>query len=177
MNFIAIDFETASSKRASACSVAVVVVRNNQIKDKFYSLINPETEFNFRNIQIHGIKEKDVIKAPTFPQIWAHIEKFFRRNKLVIAHNATFDNSVIKKSLERYGIPKPDYLSLDTLKTSKYFYQNMNNYKLNTISNELNINLSNHHNALADSIACAEILINQSKNFELDLIQEFVSLK
>lgn len=177
MNFIAIDFETASSKRASACSVAVVIVRNNQIEDKFYSLINPETEFNFRNTQIHGIKEQDIINAPNFPQIWNHIEKFFRRNKLVIAHNATFDNSVIKKSLERYGIAKPDYLSLDTLKTSKYFYKDVDNYKLNTISDKLNINLENHHNALADSIACAEILINQASTFDLDTIKEFVQLK
>ncbi|MCF6515710.1 exonuclease [Lactobacillus sp. S2-2] len=177
MNFIAIDFETANSKRDSACSVAVVVVRNNQITDKFYSLINPETEFNFRNVQIHGIKEQDVINAPTFPQIWSHIENFFRRNKLVIAHNATFDNSVIKKSLERYGISKPDYLSLDTLKTSKYFYKDLDNYKLNTISDILDINLKNHHNALADSIACAEILISQSNQFDLDTIKEFVKLK
>ena len=55
MNFIAIDFETASGKRFSACSLALTVVRDSQITDQFYTLINPQTPFFWRNVQIHGI--------------------------------------------------------------------------------------------------------------------------
>ncbi len=42
MNFVSIDFETANAKRNSACSLALTVVRNDQIVDDLYSLINPQ---------------------------------------------------------------------------------------------------------------------------------------
>ena len=41
-NFAAIDFETANSQPSSVCSVGVVVVRDGEIADTFYSLIQPE---------------------------------------------------------------------------------------------------------------------------------------
>ena len=75
MNFIAIDFETANPKRYSACSLALTVVKNNQIADQFYSLIKPDTDFSWRNIQVHGITEKQVQNAPSFPELWPHIQK------------------------------------------------------------------------------------------------------
>lgn len=177
MNFIAIDFETAASKRASACSVALTIVRNNQVIDEFYSLINPEVDFNWRNIKVHGIHTKDVEDAPTFPEIWEHIKTFFTSNQLVIAHNAPFDNSVIKQSIIRYNLEMPKYLTLDTLKTSKELYKELENHKLNTVCDKLNIELKHHHNALDDSLACANILINQYKNHGKDFIQKFIRLK
>ena len=92
MNFVAMDFETASPKRYSACSLALTIVRNNQVADEFYSLIKPDTEFNWRNVQIHGIHEEDVVDAPSFPEIWQVINPFFQTNQLIVAHNAPFDN-------------------------------------------------------------------------------------
>ena len=44
-DFAAIDFETANNQRSSVCSVGVVVVRNGEIADTFYSLINPEPNY------------------------------------------------------------------------------------------------------------------------------------
>ena len=56
MNFIAIDFETANEKRASACSLGLVIVKEGQIVDKRYYLIKPkELRFNPMNTRIHGI--------------------------------------------------------------------------------------------------------------------------
>lgn len=107
MNFVAMDFETANAKRASACSIALAIVRDNQVAHEFYSLINPEMEFSWRNINVHGIHEKDVVDAPTFPEVWDHIAPLFTANKLVIAHNAAFDNSVLKRTLERYDVNPP----------------------------------------------------------------------
>ena len=53
MNFVSMDFETANGSRDSACSLALVLVRNDQIVDNFYTLINPQQYFSPRNIQIH----------------------------------------------------------------------------------------------------------------------------
>ncbi|RBS43016.1 hypothetical protein EB19_00206, partial [Enterococcus faecium] len=52
MNFVAMDFETANHQPYSACSLALVMVKNSQIVDEFYTLIQPETPFFWRNVQI-----------------------------------------------------------------------------------------------------------------------------
>ena len=83
MNFVAMDFETASGKRWSACSLSLVVVRQNQIVDEFYTLINPQTPFfagaTFRSM---AFMKNDVANAPVFPEVWEHIQPFFDANKL-----------------------------------------------------------------------------------------------
>ena len=44
-DFAAIDFETANNDRSSVCSVGVVIVRDGEIVDSFYSLIQPEPNY------------------------------------------------------------------------------------------------------------------------------------
>lgn len=70
MNFVAMDFETANHQAHSACSLALVMVQNSQIVDEYYTLIQPETPFFWRNVQIHGIHQEDVRNAPKFPDVW-----------------------------------------------------------------------------------------------------------
>ncbi len=101
MNFIALDFETANQKRNSACSIAIVMVRNNQIVDSFYSLLNPNDKFHYRNVQVHHITEDQVQDAPTFAEIWPYIKPLFTDSLLTVAHNAPFDNSVLKACLKK----------------------------------------------------------------------------
>ncbi|MGX4644850.1 3'-5' exonuclease [Holzapfeliella sp. JNUCC 80] len=174
MNFIAFDFETANQKRNSACSLAIVMVRNNQIVDSFYSLINPQDKFHYRNVQIHNITEDQVQDAPTFAEIWPYIKPLFAENLLTVAHNAPFDNSVLKACLKKYNLEVPNFLSLDTVKTSRTFFPELPNHKLNTVSDYLEIELKDHHNALADSLACANILINQHHQFGTPPLKKLV---
>ncbi|MBS9334464.1 3'-5' exonuclease [Fructobacillus sp. M1-13] len=177
MNFVAIDFETASGQRHSAVSLALVVVRNDQIVDQFYTLLKPDTPFSARNSQIHGIYEQDVVDAPSFKEIWPTIAPFFTEEKLVVAHNATFDVSVLKACLDYYDLPDAHFQVLDTLKTSRKLMTDLPNHKLNTVSAALDISLKNHHNALADAVACAEILIRQGQLFGLEPLKEAVRYK
>lgn len=174
MNFVAIDFETANTKRYSACSLSLTIVRNNQIVDEFYTLINPKTPFFWRNVKINRIHELDVADAPTFPDIWNHIHYFFTENKLVVAHNATFDNSVLKNTLNHYGITNTNYLSLDTLKTSRHFFPTIQNHKLNTLCDLLGIPLKRHHKALDDSLACAKLLLLMEIKFGTESLKPFI---
>ena len=74
-SFAAIDFETANEQRSSVCSVGVVIVRDGEITDSFYSLVRPEPEYyNYRNIMVHGINYNDTIHAPIFQHVWCQIE-------------------------------------------------------------------------------------------------------
>lgn len=174
MDFIAMDYETANAKRASACSVALVVVEQSRVVDAFYSLIDPEVEFASRNIQVHGITPQQVAGAPTFPEVWPHMQHFFTPQRIVTAHNSPFDVSVLRRSLERYDLPVPDYQVIDTVKTSRALLPGLENYKLNTVSEALAIPLEHHHNALEDSYACARILLAEAKQFGVDRLNSWL---
>lgn len=176
MDFIAMDYETAAGQRATACSVALVVVRESRVVDSFYSLINPEVRFNPYNVNVHHITERMVQDAPTWPELWPHIQSFFTPEQLVVAHNATFDVSVVRKSLERYQIAPVQFQYIDTVRTSKHFYPELPNHKLDTVSRALNIDLQHHHNALDDSYACARILLAEEKQFTAAQLRPFVKL-
>lgn len=174
MNFIAFDFETANAQKHSACSVALIMVQDDKIVGRYYSLIQPETDFHWRNIQIHGIQPEDVADAPKFPEVWQEIQDYFQENRLIVAHNATFDCGVLKGCLDYYGIEQPHYLSLCTVRTSKKLFPEFENHKLNTVSEKLGITLDNHHNALDDSLACANILLYQASHFGIDPLKKLV---
>lgn len=95
MNFIAMDFETANYQKHSACSLALVMVQDSKIVGEYYTLIQPETEFFWKNIQIHGIRPEDVKEAPKFPDVWKQIQQYYQLNSLIVAHNAGFDTGVL----------------------------------------------------------------------------------
>jgi len=177
MNFIAMDFETANHEKYSAVSIAIAIVRDNQVVDKSYSLIKPETYFSSRNTAVHGLRESDVIDAPKFPEIWQIISPLFRDNKLVVAHNAAFDNNILKGTLAHYGIEEPHYMLLDTVRTSRKLFPKFENHKLNTVANNLGITLDHHHNALDDAVAAANILIYEGEHFGIDSLKQFVQNK
>ena len=66
-SYVALDVETANSFRGSICSIGLVKFQNGKVVDSFYSLINPEEDFDYRNINIHGITQKDILNSPIFP--------------------------------------------------------------------------------------------------------------
>lgn len=174
MNFIVMDFETANSSRDSAVSIALVFVRNNVIEGKYYSLIDPEVPFSKRNTMIHGIRQEDVLGKPVFPEIWEKIGPFFNEDTIFVAHNAPFDVSVLKATLERYDVEEPHFQILDTVKYSKAVLPDIENYRLNTLSELLQVELTNHHNALDDALATAKILIKETKLIGEETVMPFI---
>ncbi|MBV7389475.1 3'-5' exonuclease [Enterococcus alishanensis] len=174
MNFIAMDFETANYQTHSACSLALVMVKNDKIVGEYYTLIKPQTDFFWKNIQIHGIKPEDVANAPEFPEVWDQIKHYYLENRLIVAHNAGFDTKILAGCLDYYHIPQPHYLSLCTVQTSRRLFPEMHNHRLNTVCDELDIPLKNHHDALEDSRACANILLYQAEHFGTHPLKKLV---
>ena len=170
MEFTAIDFETANESRASACAIGIVVVSNGEIIEQAYHLIRPpELYFNPHNIQIHGITKKDVFDKPTFDELWPSIKHYFE-NRLVIAHNASFDMSVMRSTLDYYSIPYPELRCGCTLIMSRKHWPDRRGHGLNVIADLLNIEFQHHH-AMEDSLVCAQIALyilnsNQAKSLK-----------
>ena len=156
-DFAAIDFETANNERSSVCSVGVVIVRNGEIVEKFYSLILPEPNYyNFWCSQIHGLSYADTDDAPIFPEVWAKIESLIEGLPLV-AHNKPFDEGCLKAVFRVYQMDYPDYEFYCTCVASRKAFPDAENHQLHTISELCGYHLANHHHALADAEACAWI--------------------
>ena len=152
---LAFDVETPNSHNDRICSIGLSLIDDGTVAWSQTYLINPECSFDNRNIQIHGIHPQDVATAPTFPLVWNEIGSLFRQN-LVIAHNATFDLCVLKKTLSAYGISEALVYYVCTMQMAQSELPDLPNLKLPTLCDYYGIEL-NHHDAGSDSLACAQI--------------------
>ncbi|MBR1377722.1 MAG: 3'-5' exonuclease [Bacteroidaceae bacterium] len=156
-DFAAIDFETANRSCSSVCSVGIVVVRDGEIVDTFYSLIQPEPNYyNYWNTRVHGLCCSDTDDAPLFPDVWARVEPLIDGLPLV-AHNSPFDEGCLRAAFRVYRMDYPDYPFLDTLRASRRKLPHLPNHQLHTVASACGYQLTNHHHALADAEACAWI--------------------
>ena len=158
-SFAAIDFETANEHRTSVCSVGVVLVRDREITDTFYSLIQPEPNYySYHNTRVHGLTQDDTDSAPVFSKVWAQIEPLIEGLPL-IAHNKSFDENCLKIAFKTYCMDYPDYTFYCTLRASRRKFPHLPNHQLHTVATYCGIDLRHHHHALDDAMACALIAI------------------
>jgi len=158
-DFAAIDFETANEQLTSVCSVGIVIVRNGIITDRIYSLIQPEPNYyRYNNSLIHGLTHEDTINESVFPKVWKQIEPLIGSLPFV-AHNKGFDESCLKAVFKTYQMDYPDYIFYCTLAASRRQLKHLPNHQLHTVAADCGYTLNNHHNALADAEACAEIAL------------------
>ncbi len=157
-DFAAIDFETANYQRSSVCSVGIIIVRNGEFVDSYYSLIQPEPNYyNYWCTEVHGLCRQDTEDAPLFPNVWKQIEPLIDGLPLV-AHNSPFDESCLKAAFQVYQMDYPDYQFYCTCRASRQHFGNqLPNHQLHTVAAACGYDLVNHHNALADAEACAWI--------------------
>lgn len=156
-SFAAIDFETANNNPTSVCSVGVAVVNEGVITARFYSLIQPEPNYYcFWNTKVHGLTKDDTECAPVFPEVWKKIEPLIEGLPLV-AHNKQFDEMCLKKVFRVYRMDYPDYRFYCTYRWSQKLLKDMENYQLQTVAACCGYDMSHHHHAMDDAIACAYI--------------------
>ena len=158
-SFVAIDFETALNHHI--CSVGIVTVESGMIVEEYHALIKPpHNEYHWRNIEVHGIRPEHTAKAPSFLNAYAEIEKRLL-NRTVVAHNESFDRSVLRRSIEDYRLATPLDLLLKWECTMKiYRAKGYKPAKLSSCCGVHNIELK-HHDALSDARACAKLYLIQ----------------
>jgi DNA polymerase III subunit epsilon len=171
MNYVAIDFETANAKRSSACALGLVVVRDGIIIEKLSWLIRPpELYFNPFNTYIHGITEKDVIDKPEFDQLWVDLKDYLE-GQTIVAHNASFDLSVLRNILDIYNIPYPTLRYFCTVTIAQNVWPDLPNHRLNSVAQHLGLKFK-HHDALEDAFVAAEIVKNACQELKVPSLEE-----
>jgi len=170
MKFLTIDFETANSNRFSPCAVGLVKVEDFKIIEQKAFLIRPKDNyFDSYNTYIHGITSDMVENEPEFDVIYEQILSDITDFPL-IAHNAAFDISVLRHTLDLYGIDYPETEYTCTYQMAKQIL-NMPSYKLNLICEYYGFDLQ-HHDALSDAEGCARIALEFFKEKEINSFEE-----
>lgn len=155
--YIAFDVETPNRASRRMSAIGITVIEDGAVVDGFYSLINPETYFDYFNVRLTGINEKLVRDAPTFPELWSRIQPLMSSG-ILVAHNAVFDMGVLKRCLQDYDIDWQGHVPyLCTVQMGRRVLPGMS-HKLDVLCNHYGIELDHHH-AGSDSRACAEILL------------------
>lgn len=161
LNFTAIDFETANNFRHSICQIGICRVENGiTVFSGSFLIQPPENKYSSWNIKIHGISPDITQDKPFFSEIWNEIRIHFD-NQLIIAHNSAFDLDCLYKTLKYYNLDHPILKSECTYKIS--------GLKLIDLAESLEITLMSHHDALNDSLMCAESYIRLKNGRNPDL--------
>ena len=168
---VAIDFETANETRTSACSIGVAWIEDGRVVATEEHLIRPrELRFSPFNTAVHGIRPEDVAGAPEFPEVWARIGGRLE-GRLVLAHNAAFDLSVLRHTLGDYGIAPPPCSYLCTVVLARRAWPELPAHKLNTLAAFLGITLD-HHRAGSDAEACGRIALAATRALGLERLAD-----
>lgn len=159
---IAIDFETANEQRGSACSVGLAWIEDGRVVRVEERLIRPrDMRFSSFNIAIHGIRPEHVADAGEFPEVMDEFADDFR-GATMIAHNAAFDFSVWRASLDQYRQAYPELNYLCSVKMAQKVWPHLPSHKLNILAQHMGLSF-HHHNAAEDAAICAEAALAMAR--------------
>ncbi|OIH98173.1 exonuclease domain-containing protein [Curtobacterium sp. MCBA15_001] len=172
LDFTAIDFETANSSPASACSVGLVKVRAGRVVERASWFIRPpegHDTFLEWNTRIHGIVASDVIGAKGWAEQYADIVAFTAGDVLV-AHNARFDMGVIAGGCSATGTTLSEHHSMCSLQVARRTYT-LDSYRLPVAAMAAGYQGFQHHDAAADAEACAAIVVHAAGRHDADTVE------
>jgi DNA polymerase-3 subunit epsilon len=160
MRWAAIDFETATRSRTSACAVGIVLVDDGAIVEERGWLIRPPgNRYEPFNIRIHGIKPEQTAAVPAFDGVWPEVDEMLG-DRMLIAHNAPFDMGVLRRSGEHTGTTVRDHDFACTVALARRTWPTLGYYNLKAVCAALEVELINHHDAVADARACAQVALH-----------------
>lgn len=177
--FVVFDLETTGIGAASneIIEIGAVKVANNVITDRFSTFVNPGRPIPYNIQELTSITDQMVSDAPSIDTVLPEFLDFCG-NAVLVAHNASFDTGFIYQKAKDRGI-HTDFTVIDTVSMSRAILPELKKYKLDTVAKTLGVSLENHHRAVDDAGATAEIFIKLVKRLEdkgittLDGLNEF----
>lgn len=153
---IVLDTETTGLDYTKEKMVEFAAVRleNGKIKDEFQTLINPEQHIRKSSIAIHGITSDMVADAPTEAEAMPKILEFIG-DYPIVAHNAIFDYTFINEASLRTCGKEITNARVDSQQMFKEVYPDLDSHGLEALTRRFNVDLSNHHRAMADTMGLA----------------------
>ena len=157
--FVVFDIETTGLKftENGVTEIGAVKVRNGEIVDKWSTFVNPQQPIPEEIQTLTGISDAMVANAETIDKV---LPKFmeFCRGCVLVAHNASFDMGFLTQKAKENNI-EFKFPYMDTLILARCMYPSLGNHKLDTVAKHLNVILENHHRAVDDAYATAEVFV------------------
>jgi len=166
--FVAIDFETANADLASICQIGAVTFEGGVVREAWGTLVNPEDYFDWINVSIHGIDERKVRKAPTFPHIAGALAA--RVGGQVVVSHTSFDRVALAQALTKHRLEMISCTWLDSARVARRAWTQFARagYGLGNVCGTLGIQYQ-AHDAVEDARAAGEVLLQAMKQTGLDL--------
>ncbi len=157
--YVVFDIETTgfSAEHDQIIEIGAVKVEKGQITERFSAFVNPRTPIPFEIEKLTGISDDMVLNEPDIAEVLPRFLKFCE-GAVMVAHNADFDMSFIRKNSERQSLPCA-FTVVDTVSLARVLLPNLNRFKLDTVAKALNVSLENHHRAVDDAGCTAEIFV------------------
>ncbi|MCI7557164.1 MAG: PolC-type DNA polymerase III, partial [Lachnospiraceae bacterium] len=156
---VVFDLETTGLSAVSdrIIEFGAVKIKEGAIVDRFSAFVNPGFPIPFRITQLTSITDDMVMDADPIETV---LPKFldFVSGSYLVAHNAEFDTSFVRKNCERQGLSY-DFNHVDTLMLSKVLLPHLAKYTLDSVAKDLGVSLLNHHRAVDDAECTANIYI------------------
>ena len=167
--YVVFDIETTgfSSKNDKIIEIGAVKIKNGEIIGNFSRIINPNMEIPIKITELTGITDEMVKNEETIDSVLPKFMEFIK-DSVVVAHNASFDTSFIKKNCYDLSLKFKNPI-MDTVPLARFLYPELKKVKLNIVAKHLGISLENHHRAVDDAKATADILLVCFKKLKEDL--------
>ncbi len=170
MDFLALDFETATPQPDSPCELGIAIVRGGVVREVRNWLIKPRQwpYFSPYNVAVHGIRPQDVAGAPRWEDVWEEVSAVLH-GQIVVAHNAAFDMSVLRSTLATHGIGNPTFQYFCSVSMARRVWPGHRSYGLKPMCELHGIGLK-HHRAGNDAEATAELVLratDQRPSFDI----------
>ena len=159
MDFLALDFETATSQPDSPCELGIAIARGGVVREVRNWLIKPAQwpHFSPWNVAVHGIRPEQVANAPRWKDIWEEVAALLN-GATVVAHNAAFDMGVLRATLASERLAHPSFRYFCSVTMAKRVWPGHTSYGLKALCDRHGIPLK-HHRAGNDAEATAEVVL------------------
>ena len=158
-SYVVFDIETTgfSPEKNKIIEIGAVKVVEGKIVDRYSTFVNPQVPIPFRIEELTSIRDDMVVSAPTIDVILPDFMEFCK-DCIMVAHNADFDMSFIKRNCELLSIPCNPTI-VDTVALARVLLPQLNRFKLDTVAKAVGVSLDHHHRAVDDAACTAEIFV------------------
>lgn len=165
-DFVVFDIETTglSSKTDKITEIGAVKISGGKIVAEYNQLVNPERRLSAKIVELTGITDEMLVDQPTIDQVLPEFMDF-AGDAMFVAHNSDFDTGFIRHNCEQLGLPYQQK-AIDTIAISRALLSDLKSHKLNLVAKRLGVRLDNHHRAVDDAKATAEIFLKFLEMFK-----------
>lgn len=168
MDFVAIDVETANPDMASICQIGIARFEGGQLVETWSSLIDPEQEFSWMNMAVHGIEPEMVEGQPKLPEVADRVSAMLAGR--ISVHHTHFDRVAVSRAFSKYELPEVQTTWLDSAKVVRRTWQEVarKGYGLGNVCEMIGYQFD-HHDALEDAKAAGQVMLAALRESQISL--------